>query len=453
MSDTSAGTPSRLTRRAFLKTATLTATLSGTLLAACEGTTPTTGQPVSTTTSGPVQAQPPNPVIPGGLGVDIHVDTRFSEADVARIAEGGFRFARFDLPWSQIERERGHYDFSPYTSLLATLASANIRALCILAYNNPLYENSPLSPGMQRGIQSEAARQAFANFAAAAASTLANRNMIWEIWNEPDNPPFWQPSPNPEDYMKLVQETVPAIRRADPQAVITAPALTGLEPKYQQAWDYLERCFSLGLLTLVDALSVHPYRLGPPESVSENYRRLRALLARYLPSNKHSLPLISSEWGYSLTWVSLEQQTAYYARLTLLNLLNNIYLSVWYDWRDDGPDPTKLNDNFGLLTYDGQAKPALQAARTLSAELSGLSFVRQLPLAADSDYALLFSDGMVRKIALWSIVPQHTVSLPISGKAASVTSMLGQRQTLPITNGAISLTIDGNPQYVTLGSG
>ena len=55
----------------------------------------------------------PEPVLPQGVGVNIHF-TRGHEKDLDLIAAAGFKFIRMDLGWSGIERERGTYDWSAY---------------------------------------------------------------------------------------------------------------------------------------------------------------------------------------------------------------------------------------------------------------------------------------------------------------------------------------------------
>src|SRR6266849_883028 len=96
-----------------------------------------------------------------GLGVNIHfVDPQPGEMKM--IADAGFRWVRMDFKWDLTERERGKYDFSPYDRLMHSLEPLQIRALFILDYGNPLYNNG----GAPR---TEAARQAFADWAVAAA--------------------------------------------------------------------------------------------------------------------------------------------------------------------------------------------------------------------------------------------------------------------------------------------
>ena len=64
-------------------------------------------------------------------------------------------------------------------------------------------------------------------------------------------------------------------------------------------YQFLEQFFSAtsgGVPHCFDAISVHPYQQGPPETVVRSYKRLRALLSQYGAAR---LPVVCSEWGYS----------------------------------------------------------------------------------------------------------------------------------------------------------
>lgn len=364
-----------------------------------------------------------------------------------KLADAGFRFARLDMLWSLVEQAHGQYDFSIYEPIVSALAARGIRPLFILDYNNPLYDNTHSLPLTEVGPQTDQTRQAFARFAAVAAAHFKTDGVIWEIWNEPDNPRFWYPKPDPDSYMALAKTAIEAIRQADPHATVVGPALVGLEPKYQDAWNFLQRCFVLGLPALLDAISVHPYRLEPPESATSDYLRLRTLISRYAPPEKATMPVICSEWGYSLTWVSEQQQAQYFARLYLINLLNNLPLTIWYNWHD-GPDPKQIEDNFGLVTYTDQPKMAYFAAQTLTRELANFSFSERISLPSNADYALLFTNGPARKQVVWTTDNPHTIILPASGTSITITNMTGEKRILSVMNGQLTLEITGSPQYV-----
>jgi beta-xylosidase len=382
-----------------------------------------------------------------GLGVNAQFSASDTNTLAAAIDGVGFRFARLDMLWNLVEQVKGQYDFSLYESIISTLAARGIRPLCILDYNNPLYDNTHSPPFTEVRPHTNQARQAFARFAAAAAAKFKSNGIVWEIWNEPDNPRFWYPKPDPDGYMELTNAAVNAMRQADSGATIVGPALVGLEPRYPDARNFLERCFALGLAELVDAISVHSYRLGPPESVTSDYLRLRNLITQYAPSAKANLPIICSEWGYSLTWVSEEQQAEYFARLYLINLMNNLPLTIWYNWHD-GPDPKQIEDNFGLVTFHDQPKMVYFAAQTLMQELTTFRFTERVSLPSPADYAFLFTNGTASKHVLWTTGNLHTVTLPISGTSVMVTKLTGEKQTLPIKNGQLTLELSSSPQYL-----
>lgn len=432
-----------LTRRTFLKASGFTVVLGGAYLSGLNA-------PISPAFAHDLSEGLPRPVVPQGLGVNVHFDSATTtDAQIAQLASAGFKYVRMDLTWDRVEQQKGQYDFSSYTRLIRALAAHGIRTLCILDYNNALYETLTSPPGTVVGPHTDEVRQAFARFAAAAVTQFKHDDVVWEIWNEPDYPRFWQPQPNPVDYMALAQVTIAAMRQADRHATIVAPALTGLEPQYQSAWDYLTYCFSQGLIGLVDAISVHPYRLGPPESALVDYQRLRALISQFEPVTLKPLPIISSEWGYSLTWVSKEQQAAYFVRLYLLNLLAGFPMSTWYDWQDDGPDTTQIEQNFGVIDFNGQPKLPFYASQTLTHELRGFHFDKRVSLASDNDFALLFRKDGEHRWAVWTSGDAHTVTLKISCPSVTVTSMTGEKSKLPTKDGKLEIALSGDPQYLT----
>lgn len=389
-------------------------------------------------------------VVPTGLGVNLHfASTAQALAQIARLAALGVRVVRLDFTWSLVERQRGRYDFAGYEPVINALSAGGIRPLCVLGYSNSLYETLPAPPAMVIGPHTDEVRQAFARFAAAAAAHFKGRGIIWEIWNEPDNVRFWSPVPSPSGYMALVHATVPALRRADPGALLCGPGLAGFAPQFPTSWAFLENCFSLGLPGLIDAISVHPYRRNEPESVGTDFQRLHTLLARYASRNKANMPLLCSEWGYSGTWVTRDQQAAYLTRLSLINIQNGLPISVWYDWQDDGNDPRQQEDNFGLLTWNGQPKPAYAAAQTLVRELNNLRFSRRL--TSGIDYGLLFANGAATTQVLWTTGNAHLVTLSLNVPLVTITSMTGSRRTQPVIEGKTVLQINGDPQYLTPG--
>ena len=389
-------------------------------------------------------AELPKLAVPDGAGVNIHfTDPRPGEMKM--LAEAGFRWVRMDFAWSGIEREKGKYDFSAYDRLMAALEPHKIRALFILDYSNRHYDNG-LSPSSDEG------RKAFARWAAAGARHFRGRGILWEMYNEP-NIGFWKPQPDVQQYIKLALEVGKALREAAPEEVYIGPATSQID------LPFLEACFKAGLLEYWSAVSVHPYRQTPPETVAAEYAALRQLIAKYAPKGK-SIPILSGEWGYSSVWKDFDEtkQGKFLPRQWLVNLANDVPLSIWYDWHDDGPDPKEPEHHFGTVFYEHHAgrdpiydpKPAYRAAKTLTTALAGYTFNKRLLVDDEQDHVLLFSKGEKVALAAWTTSPTpSTVLIPASPGRFNVTSHLGE--TLPAVaahSKGLSLILTDSPQYL-----
>jgi hypothetical protein len=349
----------------------------------------------------------PGPTVPDGFGVNIHF-TKFQPGELSDFKNAGFGLIRMDLGWGEIERSTGVYDFSAFDTLLSELDSAGARALLIFDYSNPLYDQglSPYTPSGQA---------AFAKYAAAAASHFRGRHVIWEIYNEP-NGGFWTPRVNVDDYAALVKSTVAAVRRVDPNAIILAGATSTFPTNYIQA------LLRSGALADVNALSVHPYRGNNPETAADDYSRTRILIARAALPGQKPLPIVCSEWGYSTVTgggFSEQKQAAYMVREYLSNLACGVNLTIYYDWKNDGPDPANNEHRFGIQTQDLQPKPAYLAAQSLISALRGYTFRHRLDASESADYRLLFQGSKDLSLVTWSSKDNgDSPSLPIIQKIA-----------------------------------
>jgi hypothetical protein len=396
-----------------------------------------------------IHAAEPHPSLPAigsldGLGVNIHF-TDPQPGELEMIAAAGFKWVRMDLTWAGIERKKGEYDFSACDRLVAALDKQKMRAVFILDYGNPLYAE----PGDKHPFTSRAGTaefsEAYAKWAVAAVSRYKGKGFIWEIWNEPNHAGFWKPKPNEADYIELVKATAAALREAglirrdtlprvpdQPAPTITPEAATHATESGTRGsaslrgeaiigpatstidLPFLEECFKAGLLEYWAAVSVHPYRQKAPETVEDEYRSVRLLIRKYAPKDK-AIPILSGEWGYSTAWPQLgkdeaareEVQAKYLARMFLTNIANDIPLSIWYDWRDDGDDPKEAEHRFGLVRrpyHEGRApvfdpKPAYQAAKTLTGQLAGMRFNKRI--AGTDSHEFLFSRENETRIVTW----------------------------------------------------
>ncbi|SFH54361.1 GH39 family glycosyl hydrolase [Planctomicrobium piriforme] len=397
-----------------------------------------------------LQAGTPHPSLPKagsleGLGVNIHfVDAKPGEIEM--IEDGGFQWVRMDLFWSSIETAKGVYNFTGYDRLLAALEKQKIHPIFILAYENNLY-------CADRSVQTPEARAAYAKWAAACVSHFKGHGILWEIWNEPNHKGFWKPMVNVQEYSSMALEACKAIRTAAPNECIIGPGLANID------LPYVEECFKAGLLDYWDAVSVHPYRQTGPEPAIQEYSQLRQLIAKYAPAGRE-IPILSAEWGYSTTWFNSddERQAKYLAREFLVNLSNNIPLSIWYDWHDDGEDAAEKEHRFGIvyfkhfpgrkLPYD--PKPAYQAMKTLASTLKRFEFVKRIATTSADDYVLLFQRGKDQRLAVWTSTDiRHEIELPASAGEFEIVSLLGDKRTkLTAKRSSLKVSLSESVQYL-----
>lgn len=370
----------------------------------------------------------PDGTIPDGVGVNIHF-TAGHEQDLTRIEAAGFKFVRMDFLWEKTEPRKGDYDWSEYDTFTTELERHGLRPYYIFDYSNPLYEEfvtctNPVTHHLENALSSPRHPEsiaAFALWAAAAAEHFRGRGVVWEIWNEP-NISFWKPRPDVTQYAALALATARAVRAADPGACIVGPTTSGFD------WKFLETVFKSGLLEYLDGVSVHPYRGKPPETAAADFARLRGLIARYAPAGK-TIPIVSGEWGYSTAWKGLspERQAEYIVRQQLSNLLSGVPLSIWYDWKNDGQNPTDSESNFGTVGYDLTPKPAYSAVQLMNRELSGYSIAQCYDTGNTNDFVLVLTNGAGEaKLASWTLKNPHRVEY----------------------DGKLALNLTGMPQYV-----
>ncbi|YBV91679.1 cellulase family glycosylhydrolase [Bacillus sp. PK9-021] len=377
-----------------------------------------------------------------GLGVSIY--QKASQQDIKLLADAGFEWARTDITWSRVEEKEGEYDFvnSGYDKLNKWMVDEGIQPYYMLGYGNPLYEESQ--------ITTAESRKAFINFADAVTKRYKNQGNVWEIWNEA-NIKFWKTQPSYKDYSRLVNEVAPIIKKNDPNSKVVAPAVSELNDK---SFKWLEQLFKQGILKNIDAVSVHPYRGENPESIGADYKRLHQLIKKYTSKD---IPIISGEWGYATEYLqnfqdddSERKQAEYLTRMFLVNVSNNIPMTIWYNLKNNGNEFQRRIDNYGIVTSDGQPKISYLAVQTLTNQLKGYEFSKSLSYGKQGNYIIEFKNSKKEKILVyWTIKDNSDLRLRIGSGKGKVVSMLGSMQRVQWKN-EIHLHLSSSPNYLII---
>ena len=129
-------------------------------------------------------------------------------------------------------------------------------------------------------------------------------------------------------------------------------------------------------------------------------------------------------------------------------------LSIWYDWKNDGPDPKENEHNFGTVGLDLSPKPAYRAVSVMTHELDGFHIVRRLKLGGDDDYLLLLADKTGQtKIAAWTTGKAHDLVVKWSAKSGVVAMVAGDgaRSQLSVEKGDLTIHLQPLPAYLSPG--
>lgn len=200
----------------------------------------------------------PTPALANSPGINIHF-TRGNTKDLDMIAAAGIKIVRMDFIWQDIETQKGVYNWASYDELVNNLVKRGLRPYFILDFSNSLYEDVHIlttSDGTPYAAYVDSPNSpdsvaAYAAWAKAAALRYQSKNVVWEIWNEP-NITFWKPTPNVVDYTTLSKATCNAIHAAVPNSTVIGGATSKFD------WNFLYAYLGSGVLECIDGVSVHP---------------------------------------------------------------------------------------------------------------------------------------------------------------------------------------------------
>jgi len=306
----------------------------------------------------------------------------------------------------------------------------------------------PLNVAPQIDLWSEALKVIAQRFTATGIG-------VWEVWNEPNIESFWSPQPDPEEYYRVLAATYRAVKAVNPQALVLGCSLAGPHGvAHRPPYEFLEGVFARGGVQVMDAVSIHPYRQprSPEESgYVEDLQTVAAMTARA----GRPLPIWITEVGWpNGTGGSTEAWSAkMLPRAYLLAIAAGVKNVTWYDFHDDGVDPSYNEHHFGIVRHDFTPKPAYFAYRTMALELDGMRQVRAVP-AGEGVTLLVFSGGPAgaasqRTAVLWAHRGTQSLALRIPGtQDAEFVDLMGNVRRQPHPPGAVMIDVDESAVFL-----
>ncbi|SDI10675.1 hypothetical protein [Pseudomonas abietaniphila] len=310
----------------------------------------------------------------------------------------GVTSVRDDAFWSTAEPTPKQLRIIPqWRAWLNTASALDLSPMVILGYGTSFNGNAkPRKPEI---------KIPYLSYVDYTTRQLGNPVKYYEVWNEWDieGPSDARLS---SDYVALVKDAAPIIRKNNPQAKVLAGAVTSAGIK----GGFVDRMLAAGVLKYADGLSLHPYVHceGRDHNTPESWINwMRDLDRRF--SGKAGKPV--SLYLTEMAWPSHEgncgisavRQSAYLARAYFLaRTVPNIKGMWWYDLINDGTARDDQEHNFGLLNIDLSPKPAYATLKAISPYLRNFNYDASNSLQADNVYKLAFSDGRERIMVVWA---------------------------------------------------
>jgi hypothetical protein len=291
----------------------------------------------------------------------------------------GAKHARVQTGWNRCEQSKGSLDFAWLDRTVDKLLEQGIQPWFNVGYGNIHHTDAeePDAVGWAP-IRSDASRAAWTNFVTRLVQHFRGRVTHYEVWNEPDIDAFWVGGSDVDEYMELLQLTVPLIRRQDPDARVIGGAMAaGFSCR---GFAVLEEYLKRGMAGLIDVFSYHRYRVVPELYSRADLAHLRAAFAAH---GNEGIEFWQAESGcpsqsaptQALANTPFDRETQ--ARLLCRSLLTDLGMGVdytcWFHFSDfrfyyrngfcDVPN------HFGLVTFDDppQPKPAYYAFQRICA--------------------------------------------------------------------------------------
>ncbi len=233
---------------------------------------PTTAAPrtgTATTSRPPTQAISttfPGKVAGLDYGMNVWLPTADQDKTLDLLTGAGFGWARQWISWESVEPTQGSYSWDTLDKLVATAQRKNVKLMLILL-------RSPAWAGANGGMPKD--KQLFAKFVSTVAARYKDKVAAYEIWNEENLAGETGGTVNPAEYAELLKAAFPAIKAADPKALVVFGGLTPTgENNPALAIDdaiYLKQIYAYNggeIKQYFDILGIHATgTLNPPETL------------------------------------------------------------------------------------------------------------------------------------------------------------------------------------------
>jgi hypothetical protein len=233
---------------------------------------------------------------------------------IQAVLDSGFNWVRFQIEWSNFERQPEQWDPLPRDRVIEQFSAAGINILIVVA-KAPDWAIDPT------GNSFLADYSTFERFMAFVADRYKGKVKAWEIWNEQNTAGEMRGQVRPADYIELLKAGSAGVRAGDPDALVVFGGLTpnGLNDPNVAIDDvlYLETVYNLGgeeMKSWYDVMGAHvsstnnpPDTMWPdnpgPDGWSDDesfyFRRAEQLRQVMVDNGDADTPMWITEFGWT----------------------------------------------------------------------------------------------------------------------------------------------------------
>ncbi|MEA2518008.1 MAG: large repetitive protein, partial [Chloroflexota bacterium] len=311
----------------------------------------------------------------------------FVEWQARRLEDARVSQIRETFVWNRLEPRKGWFEWAKFDQAVEISAAHGIGILGVLAFSADWASSAPSTvTGSRRSLYPPTDLADFAAYVRAVVHRYRDRIDEWEVWNEPNHPKFWYPSPNVVRYAAMLHVAAAVIRSEDPGSTIVLGGIVGTDISY------LDRLRAAGGWPDFDVLAIHGYvRLSPEASgLGGWFDRAMTYVEKYgvkpVWLTEICWPVSPAEPG--IPAVSAATQAAFLGRTYARAAEAGVARVFWYDLIDHPSELGSRYDACGVFAPSGVARPAYAALRTVGTAFDGAVTVGSFDPSASARRAL-----------------------------------------------------------------
>lgn len=214
---------------------------------------------------------------------------------------------------------------------------------------------------------------------------------IFSVWNEPNLQNYWPKIPSAYEYSVMQRMiALESKKRYPDMPVIALDIANGTD-----VIEYIEKVFDTDAYPYIDGYSFHPYSF--PRDIDTSYEPLIQKFLNLEDKYGGWMDCYITETGYptpkSTQGVSEEVQAENIVKALVYNDKHEIDGTYFYSFKDNGPNETDRESNFGIIDYDWSPKAGYPAMAQATKMLNSANYAGEADLGENINAYVYLRQG------------------------------------------------------------